>query len=82
MAGVSEFQQSACAGKVTFTTYAKASKVAMRDNRISVPRHAYHCKFCGQYHIGEAQFDNNRSSGKERKRRLLELEEREAWERD
>ncbi len=82
MAGVSEFQQSACAGKVTFPSYAKAAKVAFRDNRISVPRHAYHCQFCGLYHIGEAQFDNNRSSGKERKRRLLEIEEREAWQRD
>lgn len=84
MAGVSkrEFEQSGCAGKVAFTTYAQANKVTTGHSRIAAPRHAYHCKFCGLYHVGEAQFDRNRSSGKERKRRLRELEEREAWQRD
>lgn len=39
-----------CAGKVSFTSFALAEKVAKLRRKGN--RHAYHCSECGGFHLG------------------------------
>lgn len=43
-----------CTGKRVFDTFGQANKVARRHARESGRRAAYHCRYCGKYHVGTA----------------------------
>lgn len=51
---------SACAGKVSFTTYTLANAVVKRNrDKYREGRTSYHCQHCHQWHIGT---DNGRET--------------------
>lgn len=58
-----------CDGKVGLETYKQAATVVQRYQTKERPgRHAYHCKYCGKWHIGT---DNGRIQV-QKKRKLQE----------
>ena len=64
-----------CTGKQHFERFTQAEKAAKRRNRMDGSAHleAYHCTFCGHFHVGES-----RSYGRADKRRETDnrMEER------
>ena len=59
-AGSERFRVSACEGKVRFASAAIAYKVAKRRATRDRDGQAYHCEFCGGYHIGQRMNTNAR----------------------
>jgi hypothetical protein len=46
------YRDSACGGKVAFSSYAQAQRVAERGTRRGRSRQVYHCPFCHAFHLG------------------------------
>jgi rubrerythrin len=45
-----------CAGKAAFATFARATAAATRGARRHEDKmNVYRCRFCGQFHVGEAR---------------------------
>jgi hypothetical protein len=64
------YRDSACSGKVAFSSYAQAQRVAERGTRRGRSRQVYHCPFCHAFHLGRRPVNW-------RKGRLLSTEENE-----
>lgn len=57
-----------CTGKQKFTTFGQARDVAQRHAREAGRRVAYHCRYCGSYHVGTPQPRASVQIYRERKR--------------
>ena len=59
-----------CTGKKAFTSHGQAAHRAKRmrqDHEGSCFVEAYHCRFCGQFHIGQARDrEARKAKGKQR----------------
>lgn len=57
-ASTERFRVSACEGKARFASATIAHKVAKRRSERDKRGEAYHCEFCGGYHIGARSHKN------------------------
>jgi len=71
-AGSERFRVSACEGKVRFASAKVAHQVAKRRATRDRDGQAYHCEFCGGYHIGQR---SGPTAKLEKRRELRDLDE-------